>query len=91
MLLARVEIPRTKTERGDDEYTSCTHRSGAPPTVNEYLNEGHHGMVVNRAVLGRPQLRSFNARIERQWAAEITARCRDSPGCAVAARKREAR
>ena len=32
MLLARVGIPRVKVERGDDEFTSCTHRSGAPPT-----------------------------------------------------------
>ena len=32
MLLGRVEIPRVKVERGDDEVASCTHRSGAPPT-----------------------------------------------------------
>ena len=32
MLLARIEILRVKVERGDDEFTSCTHRSGAPPT-----------------------------------------------------------
>ena len=32
LLLACVGIPRVKVECGDDEFTSCKHRSGAPPT-----------------------------------------------------------